>query len=92
MSLGWDVFFGRFCRDWGVWKRTLDYQKITRVGVRYINRIDIPATASLIQHEEYLNIYPHIPAEFEALSSYNVVAQSPLPWLIPLSQVARYVV
>ncbi len=76
---GWGVFFERFCRDWGVWKRTLGYRPITRIGVRYINRIDIPATAPLIQHEEYLNIYPHIPAAFEAVSAYNVVTQLPLP-------------
>jgi uncharacterized protein (TIGR04255 family) len=75
---GWDAFFERFCRDWAVWKRTLGYRKITRIGVRYINRIDIPATESIVQHEEYLNIYPHVPAEFQAMTAYSVVAQSPL--------------
>ena len=76
---GWDVFFERFCRDWVVWKRILSYRKITRIGVRYINRIDIPDTAPIIQHEEYLNVYPEVPAEFQALTAYNVVVQSPLP-------------
>jgi uncharacterized protein (TIGR04255 family) len=75
---GWDVFFERFCGDWGVWKRTLGYRKITRIGVRYINRIDIPATVPLIQHEEYLNIYPRLPAEFDAVTAYSVVAQLPV--------------
>src|SRR6202007_3259742 len=57
---GWDVFFERFRRDWGLWKRTLGYRKITRIGVRYINRIDIPAAITpIIQQEDYLNIYPH---------------------------------
>jgi uncharacterized protein (TIGR04255 family) len=76
---GWDVFFERFCRDWAVWKRTLGYRKITRIGVRYINRIDIPATAPIIEHEEYLNIYPHMPMDFQSLMAYSVVAQLPLP-------------
>jgi uncharacterized protein (TIGR04255 family) len=76
---GWDAFFERFCRDWALWKRTLGYRKITRIGVRYINRIDIPATDPIIQHEEYLNVYPNMPAEFQALMAYNVVAQLSLP-------------
>jgi uncharacterized protein (TIGR04255 family) len=77
---GWDVFFGRFCRDWALWKRTLSYRKITRIGVRYINRIDIPlATTSIIKQEDYLNIYPHLPATLDPVMSYSVVAQRPVP-------------
>ena len=77
---GWDVFFERFCRDWALWKRTLSYRKLTRIGVRYINRIDIPvATTPIIQHEEYLNIYPHLPAALDLVTSYSVVAQRPAP-------------
>jgi uncharacterized protein (TIGR04255 family) len=75
---GWDAFFERFCRDWGIWKRTLGYRKITRIGVRYINRIDIPATAPIVRHEDYLNVYPQVPAIFDALTAYSVVAQTPL--------------
>src|SRR6266403_3430526 len=26
---GWDQFFGRFCRDWDVWKKSAGYRKIT---------------------------------------------------------------
>jgi uncharacterized protein (TIGR04255 family) len=76
---GWDTFFERFRRDWGVWKRTLGYRKITRIGVRYINRIDIPATEPVVEHEHYLNVYPHVPSIFPTLISYNLVAQSYLP-------------
>ena len=77
---GWEVFFERFSRDWSVWKRTLGYRKISRIGVRYINRIDIPvATAAIIQQEDYLNIYPHLPPAFDPITAYNVVAQLPVP-------------
>jgi uncharacterized protein (TIGR04255 family) len=76
---GWDVFFERFRRDWGVYKRILGYRKITRIGVRYINRIDIPATVATIEHEDYLNVYPHIPAIFPSVHSYNMVTIIPLP-------------
>jgi uncharacterized protein (TIGR04255 family) len=76
---GWYVFFERFRRDWTLWKKAMSYRKITRIGVRYINRIDIPATRPTIHHEEYLNIYPQVPADLEALMAYSVVTQSPLP-------------
>jgi uncharacterized protein (TIGR04255 family) len=76
---GWYAFFERFCRDWALWKRTLGYRRITRIGVRYINRIDIPATAPIIQQEDYLNIYPHLPEEFQAVTAYSVVTQLPVP-------------
>jgi uncharacterized protein (TIGR04255 family) len=63
-----------------LWKRTLSYRKLTRIGVRYINRIDIPvATTPIIQQEDYLNIYPHLPAALDPVTSYSVVAQRPVP-------------
>jgi uncharacterized protein (TIGR04255 family) len=39
---GWDEFFSRFVRDWRVCKKIAGYKKIARVGVRFINRIDVP--------------------------------------------------
>ena len=39
---GWDTFFARFIRDWSDWKRLAGYRRIVRIGVRYINPIDIP--------------------------------------------------
>jgi uncharacterized protein (TIGR04255 family) len=76
---GWDAFFERFRRDWSLWKKALSYRKIKRIGVRYINRIDIPTTGPIMLHEDYLNIYPHVPAKFEALKAYSVVTQLLLP-------------
>lgn len=40
--LGWDQFVGRARADWERVKSVIGYRKIVRVGVRYINRIDIP--------------------------------------------------
>jgi len=77
---GWNVFFERFQRDWTIWKKALGYRKITRIGMRYINRIDIPVTEGpVIQHEDYLNIYPHLPTEFPPLTGYSVATQFPIP-------------
>jgi uncharacterized protein (TIGR04255 family) len=76
---GWDTFFERFRRDWTLSKKLTGYRKISRIGVRYINRIDIPAPGPVVQHEQYLNIYPHMPDVFPSLQGYAVQSQVPLP-------------
>ena len=77
---GWDEFFGRFTRDWGLWKEALGYKKITRVGVRYINRIDVPVTGPVVNYEEFLTIYPRFPSELTAaVTSYGIQVQIPYP-------------
>lgn len=72
---GWDSFFARFVRDWKLLKRTLGFQPVKRLGVRYINRIDIPCDEPTIEHEKYLNIYPNVTDKFGALSAFAVQAQ-----------------
>jgi len=69
---GWDDLFVRFTRDWKKWKRFAGHKKISRIGVRYINRIDIPSSGTLIEYEHYLHIYPKLPDSFSPLNSYNV--------------------
>lgn len=69
---GWDDFYKRFVHDWKIWKRVVGYKKIARIGVRYINRIDIPVTNERVEHEDYLNIYPKLPSLFPFINSYKV--------------------
>jgi uncharacterized protein (TIGR04255 family) len=72
---GWDSFFGRFVRDWKLLKRTVGFRPIQRLGVRYINRIDIPCDAPIVEHEEYLNIYPNVTDKYGPLTAYAVQAE-----------------
>ena len=57
----WATFSKRFMRDWKLLKKTLGYREIKRIGVRYINRIDIPVTGPLVHHEQFLNVFPRVP-------------------------------
>lgn len=57
----WATFSKRFMRDWKLLKKTLGYREVKRIGVRYINRIDIPATGSLVHNEQFLNVFPRVP-------------------------------
>lgn len=75
---GWDNFFDRFVRDWSVWKRTVGFQTISRIGVRYINRIDIPVTGSITKYEEFLNVYPKLPDSLDPIFAYAVQVASEL--------------
>lgn len=75
---GWDIFFARFVRDWKIWKRAVGFQSISRIGVRFINRIDIPIFDNTVKHETYLNIYPKLPDTLENIGPYAVQAVVPL--------------
>jgi len=72
---GWEPFFERFTRDWKLVRRALGFREIARIGVRFINRIDIPIEGPIVEHEKYLNIYPHVSDKYGALSAYAVQAQ-----------------
>lgn len=71
---GWEVFFDRFRQDWSLWKREVGYQKIVRVGVRYINRLDLPAAGPVVDHEHYLNVFARTPDELGPTMLYGVQA------------------
>ncbi|MHB1620439.1 MAG: TIGR04255 family protein [Sulfuricella sp.] len=75
---GWDHFFERFVRDWALWKRTIGFQTISRIGVRYINRIDIPVKGSITKYEEFLNVYPKLPESLDPIIAYAVQVASEL--------------
>ncbi len=74
----WEVFSKRFHRDWHIWKRCVGHLEIKRIGVRYINRIDIPVENSLVHHEDYLSIYPHVPELLDPIGPYAIQMVSQL--------------
>jgi uncharacterized protein (TIGR04255 family) len=74
---GWEAYFERFKHDWKIWKRTLGFREIKRVGLRYINRFDIPFIDGKIRHEDYINIYPKLPGDWP-LHQYALQLTLPL--------------
>lgn len=69
---GWESLFARLKRDFAMCKKPGTVRKISRMGVRFINRIDIPITSNVVEHEQYLNLYPQVPAEFGPLVGYTL--------------------
>lgn len=75
---GWHDFFGRFARDWKLWKKAMSCRQIQRVGLRFINRIDIPRpSAAVIEGTNYLGVFANLPAQLGPVSAYGVQAQFP---------------
>lgn len=75
---GWDDLFKRFESNWKTWKRTFGFREISRIGLRYINRIDIPVDNDVVLHEEYINIYPRVPSGEWPLHNYALQMISPI--------------
>ncbi len=71
---GWENFYDRFDRDWGLFKKTVGFQEVVRIGVRYINRIDIPNEMLGVEYDSFFNIYPKIPNKFPHPASYALQA------------------
>jgi len=69
---GWEAFISRFERDWCAFKKYSGIRDVDRIGVRYINRLDIPNSEGLVYEEEYLNIYPTHPEALGPFVSYAV--------------------
>jgi uncharacterized protein (TIGR04255 family) len=62
---GWDQFAKRFQRDWLVWTKAIGHRAIQRVGMRYINRIDVPWPdgAPALRQEDYIKTYFQAPED-----------------------------
>lgn len=74
---GWQSFFSRFESAWKLLKRESGYRPIKFIGLRYINRIDIPLAAATdaVSPVDYLNIYPTIPSSIGQMSAYAVQSE-----------------
>lgn len=57
----WEPFRDEARRLWQSYRDRYRPTAVTRLGVRYINRLDLPAPADL---KRYLRVYPEVPATF----------------------------
>jgi uncharacterized protein (TIGR04255 family) len=63
-----------------IWRGAASPGKYTRIGIRYINRIDIPAPEGHpVRIEDYLNIYPSVP-DMDASVFLNFALQVVIPF------------
>lgn len=71
---GWDEFREQAKGVWNTWKNARQNNAIERIGLRFINRIDVPTQGRTeFRIEEFLNIYPQTPRMFNnPLDSYMI--------------------
>lgn len=55
----WEPFRDEARRLWDLYRFATKAEKVTRVAVRYINRIDLPSTGT-VHLEDYLKTYPEV--------------------------------
>jgi uncharacterized protein (TIGR04255 family) len=76
----WETFRDEARRLWDLYRSVTKVEGITRVAVRYINRIDIPtADSPTVKLEDYLKMYPEIPVDWPSKDLSNFFAQLQLP-------------
>jgi uncharacterized protein (TIGR04255 family) len=77
---GWDLFIATARANWEIWKRAVGWQKIVRIGVRYLNRIDIPfVDGRTIDIDDYLTFTIRGPSlDLPPIASFAINEVRPL--------------
>ncbi len=74
----WEVFRDEARRVWEAYRRHVNPRKLLKLGLRYINQIDIPEIPG--QVEQYFRLYPATPPELaEPLTGLFMQLRSPQP-------------
>lgn len=78
---GWEDFTAEARRNWSDWVRVVGWKDVSRIGVRYINRIDIPfgsgGTTNLGDFFRFFVTMPKVPG-FEGLNGFAAQAEFPM--------------
>jgi uncharacterized protein (TIGR04255 family) len=75
---GWDEFVKMAQYGWAVVTRSIGRRPVQRVGVRYVNRLDIPSEG-VVNEDEYLRFYPKAPdLDWGPMSNYVLQMSRPL--------------
>jgi uncharacterized protein (TIGR04255 family) len=76
---GWESLVGRFSKAFAVAKKEWGFRKIERVGVRYINRLDLSENSQgQVDYEDYLNLRINLPETFPPIHGYTLSFETSL--------------
>ena len=77
---GWEKFIAKGRQNWEEWKRLVGHRKIIRVGVPYINRIDVSDPHGTgVRIADYLSFYPQMPEiGLQPMANFALNTVSPL--------------
>jgi uncharacterized protein (TIGR04255 family) len=72
---GWEPFFLRIEKAYKLYKDEFGYSKVERIGLRYINRIDIPIEDGLAQNEQYIALHVSLPPLLDPTNGFHFAVQ-----------------
>jgi uncharacterized protein (TIGR04255 family) len=76
---GWEEFIGEARNNWSDWEKVVGWKQVVRIGVRYINRIDIPfSPTGLTKLEEYFGFNVNVPEDLGPLANFGINAEIPM--------------
>lgn len=75
---GWDRFFERVMATVDIANSKSAFRQRSRLGVRYINRLDLPLDSKTIRYEDYFKIFVAAPEEMGPNIGYAGRIQFPL--------------
>jgi uncharacterized protein (TIGR04255 family) len=76
---GWEHLRERARKGWSEWRRNVTHSALKRIGIRYINRIDVPIKeGGILDTDAYLRFGPRVP-DFskQPLNGFLVQATKP---------------
>ncbi len=76
---GWEAFLNRVKQEWKSFKGENGYSKIVQIGLRYINRIDVPKVGDVYPNEEYLSLHIALPSVLDPSNGYTLAIQKEFP-------------
>lgn len=92
---GWDSFYEDVMSVWKKWRQIQKVIPINRIGVRYINRIDVPINAgsNTINISDYLTVFPENTVyNEEPLSNYLITVAKKTPfknWFVNINSTVQ---
>jgi uncharacterized protein (TIGR04255 family) len=89
---GWAALLERVRSDVQVAHEVVGLRKIVQLGVRYINRIDIPIDGQITRYENYLEINLSLPPSWDGVSNYGWRFEKEYPELASLAIVQSAVI
>jgi uncharacterized protein (TIGR04255 family) len=73
---GWGEFIGEARANWSDWEKIVGWRDVVRIGVRYINRIDVPfSPTGLTELDEYLRFSLNLPENLGPLGNFAINAE-----------------
>lgn len=73
---GWDQFCGRFARDWSLIDKLVRREPIERIGVRFINRLDVPDDEETRLPNRFVTVAVAPPSQFQGATNVGVNYQA----------------